>query len=84
MAHEKFSDDQKKCVAKLNPCGPNVELLSRLTGVSKATVYKAKREGRLLNKLDRVEQEKRELIVKNQLLQSMLSQKESKQRRRHS
>lgn len=52
MAHEKFSDDQKKCIAKLDPCGQNVDILSRLTRVSKTTIYKAKREGNLLNKIE--------------------------------
>lgn len=61
-----------------------VDLLSQITDVGKTTIYKAKREGNLLNKLEKVEQEKRELIVQKKVLQSLLSQKRSRQQKRHS
>lgn len=84
MAHEKFSDAQKKSMAKLDPHGRDVDLLSIITDVSKTTIYKAKREGALLNQIEKIERKNRELIVKNQVLKTMLSQKGSGQRKRHS
>lgn len=84
MAREIFSDTQKKSMAKLDPHGRAVDLLSIITDVSKTTIYKAKREGALLNMIDKIERKNRELVVENRLLQSMLSQKGNGQRKRHS
>ena len=84
MSHEKFSNAQKKSMAKLDPHGREIDLLSIITDVSKTTIYKAKREGALLNRIEMIEKRNRELIVENQVLQSMLSQKGSGQRKRHS
>lgn len=85
MTKEKFSDSQKKSMAKLNPTGKTVDLISAITQVSKSTIYKAKREGALLNRVDKAEKEKRELDVQIQMLKTLISQtqKKSKKVRKH-
>ncbi len=78
MAREKLSQNQKKGIAALNPSGKVIDILSQITNTSKSTVYKAKREGILLNHIDAVEKSNRELAVQNQLLKMALSTKKSK------
>lgn len=78
MAKEKFSKKQKKAIADLNPAGKVIDLLSQITNTGKSTVYKAKREGKLLNRIDTVEKFNRELMVENQLLKMALSKKNGK------
>lgn len=52
MASEKLSNDQKRSIAKVNLYGELVEDVRIIAKVqSKSTIYKAKREGQLLNKL---------------------------------
>ena len=85
MAKDKLSNTQKKGIAKLNPQGRAVDAVAEITGVCKATVYKAKREGKLLNHIDTVEQTNRELNVQNQILKTALqSQTIKKNSSRHS
>jgi len=78
MRKEKLSNDQKKGIAALNPSGKAIDALSKITKTSKSTVYKAKREGKLLNHIDAVEQSNRELTVQNGLLKLALSSKNGK------
>lgn len=78
MAKEKLSDKQKKGIAALDPSGKEIDALSQITGASKSTVYKGKREGKLLNKIDTVEKSNRELTVQNQILKMDLFSKEGK------
>lgn len=84
MAKEKLSKKQKKGIAALNPSGKAIDALSQITNTSKSTVYKAKREGKLLNHIDTVEKSNRELTVQNQLLKMTLSTKKSKKSSGHS
>ncbi len=84
MAKEKLSKKQKKGIAALNPSGKAIDALSQITNTSKSTVYKAKREGNLLNHIDTVEKSNRELTVQNQLLKMALSSKKSKKSSGHS
>ena len=84
MAKEKLSKKQKKGIAALNPSGKTIDILSQITNTSKSTVYKAKREGNLLNHIDTVEKSNRELTVQNQLLKMELSSKKSKKSSGHS
>lgn len=84
MAKEKLSEKQKKGIAALNPSGKAIDALSQITNVCKTTIYKAKREGNLLNRIDAIEQSNRELIVQNQLLKMALSSKKSKKSLSHS
>lgn len=84
MAKEKLSKKQKKGIAALNPSGKAIDALSQITNTGKSTVYKAKREGKLLNYIDAVETSNRELIVQNQLLKMALSTKKSKKSSGHS
>ena len=84
MAKEKLSKKQKKGIAALNPSGKTIDILSQITNTSKGTVYKAKREGNLLNHIDAVEKSNRELTVQNQLLKMALSSKNSKKSSGHS
>lgn len=78
MAREKFSDDQKRSMDKLNPTGKTVDLISAITKASKTTIYKAKREGALLTRLDKAEKEKRELEVQVQMLKTLLPRAKKK------
>lgn len=75
---DKLSKIQKQSIAKLNPSGKAVDLVSKIVGTSKSTVYKAKREGNLLNQLDQAKQEIRELQVQNIFLKTALSSKGKK------
>ncbi len=84
MAKEKLSKKQKKGIAALNPSGKAIDALSQITNTSKSTVYKAKREGKLLNHIDTVEKSNRELTVQNQLLKMTLSNKKGKKSSGHS
>lgn len=84
MAKEKLSKKQKKGIAALNPSGKAIDALSQITNTSKSTVYKAKREGKLLNHIDTVEKSNRELTVQNQLLKIALSSKKGKKSSGHS
>ena len=71
IAKEKLSDSQKKYIAKLNPSGKEVEYVRGIVGnvKSESTIYKAKREGRLLNYIEEVEKSNRELIVQKKILE---------------
>lgn len=72
MASEKLSNDQKRSIAKVNPSGELVEDVRIIAKVkSKSTIYKAKREGQLLNKLDSVEKSNRQLVTENEILKSL-------------
>lgn len=74
MAKEKLSNEQKKGIAALNPSGKSaIDALSQITGVCNSTVYKAKREGTLLNQVDAAEKKIRELIVQTQLIMPLTS-----------
>ena len=84
MAKEKLSKKQKKGIAALNPSGKAIDALSQITNTSKSTVYKAKREGNLLNHIDTVEKSNRELTVQNQLLKMALSSIRSRKSAGHS
>lgn len=84
LAKEKLSNDQKKGIAVLNPSGKMIDALSKITKTSKSTVYKAKREGNLLNQIDEIEKSNRELTVQNQFLKMTLSSKKGKKSSGHS
>ena len=79
MAREKLSDEQKKGIAALNPSGPAIKALSQITGVCSSTVYKAKREGTLLNQIDAAEKRIRELIVQTQFIMPLISKCENQE-----
>lgn len=70
MKKEKFTDAKKKAIAKLNLSGKEIDYLSQVTEASKATIYKAKREGKLLNDIENLEKENcalRKFIVQEEL-----------------
>ncbi len=64
MANEKFTVKQKKCIAKVNPSGKDVEYLSVITETSKSTVYKARREGNLLNQIEAYEDKRNPIFFR--------------------
>ncbi|MFG6395055.1 MAG: hypothetical protein K1W24_12880 [Lachnospiraceae bacterium] len=71
MAKEKFSDDQKRSIAKLNPSGlEQIDSIKVLFDkpVCRTTIYKAKANGNLLNRLDDAEKARRKCTVENELL----------------
>lgn len=84
MPKEKFSNEQKKGFAELNPSGEEIIILSKITNASPSTIYKAKREGELLKQLDDMKQANRELIVQKQLLDSVISSRKIKKSMWHS
>ncbi len=69
LAREKLSDDQKRSIANVAPSGKLVEDIRIIANVkSKSTIYKAEREGRLLNRIDALEESNRKLVVENGVL----------------
>lgn len=74
----RFTDAQKKGIALLDPTGKVVDLISSIANTSKSTVYQAKREGRLLNKIEQMDSKNRELIVQNEILKAALKQNSKK------
>ena len=71
MASEKFTEDQKRSIAKLNPSGSEeIDSIAVVFGkpVCRTTIYKAKREGRLLNRIDEDEKAVRQCTFENKLL----------------
>ena len=74
----KFTDAQKRDIALLDPTGKAVDLISSIANTSKSTVYQAKREGRLLNKIEQMDFKNRELIVQNGILKAALKQNNKK------
>lgn len=80
---DKLSNTQKQNIAKLNPSGKAVDFVSEIAKTSKSTVYKAKREGNLLNKLEQAESENRQLVVENTILKTAISQNSKKKSAKH-
>lgn len=80
---DKLSKTQKQNIAKLNPSGKAVDFVSKIAGTSKSTVYKAKREGDLINKLEQSELQNRQLVVENTLLKTAISKQSKKKSAKH-
>lgn len=80
MAKEKISNEDKMWIDKMNLHGSaSIEAFANYAKVSMATVYKAKREGKLLNELNETKRICRELIVQNEMLK-MSARKSARKR----
>lgn len=65
---EKFDEEQKKALGNLDVQGKKLQYLSKVLGVSPSTIYKGKKEGKLLNKIAELEFQNRSLIVQYEIL----------------